>query len=104
METPIDRAGGGGFGAAGRGGTEGSLAMDKREGQAKIFLGNAKGAERDMDWKTSLASHAWSILHAALYYTLGLVLVGHCKGIPPFLPLNAMTTLRSYLSLFTSGT
>jgi len=23
-----------------------------------------------------------------------------CKGTPPFLPLNGMTTLRSYLSLF----
>jgi len=28
----------------------------------------------------------------------------YCKGTPPFLPLNSMTTLRSYLSLFTSGT
>jgi len=29
---------------------------------------------------------------------------GNCKGTPPFLPLNGMTTLRSYLSLFTSDT
>jgi len=28
----------------------------------------------------------------------------HCKGTPPFPPLTAMTTLRSYLSLFTSDT
>jgi len=27
-----------------------------------------------------------------------------CKGTPPFLPLNTMTTLQSYLSLFTSDT
>jgi len=27
-----------------------------------------------------------------------------CKGTPPFPPLNTMTTLRSYLSLFTSDT
>jgi len=27
-----------------------------------------------------------------------------CKGIPPFPPLNGMTTLWSYLSLFTSDT
>jgi len=27
-----------------------------------------------------------------------------CKGIPLFPPLNGMTTLWSYLSLFTSGT
>ena len=25
---------------------------------------------------------------------------GECKGTPPFLPLNGMTTLQSYLSLF----
>jgi len=29
---------------------------------------------------------------------------GVCKGTPPFPPLNGMTTLQSYLSLFTSGT
>jgi len=28
----------------------------------------------------------------------------NCKGTPPFLPLNGMTTLRSYSSLFTSDT
>ena len=28
----------------------------------------------------------------------------HCKGTPPFPPLNTMTTLWSYLSLFTSDT
>jgi len=27
-----------------------------------------------------------------------------CKGTPPFPPLSTMTTLRSYLSLFTSDT
>ena len=27
-----------------------------------------------------------------------------CKGTPPFPSLNSMTTLRSYLSLFTSDT
>jgi len=27
-----------------------------------------------------------------------------CKGTPPFPPLTTMTTLRSYLSLFTSDT
>ena len=27
-----------------------------------------------------------------------------CKRTPPFLPLNGMTTLQSYLSLFTSDT
>ena len=62
MGTPIDRAGSGGFGATGRGGTEGSLATDKGRGQAEMVLGDTEGAERDMDWKASLARHAWSIL------------------------------------------
>jgi len=34
----------------------------------------------------------------------GDLLGGCCKGTPPFPPLNTMTTLRSYLSLFTSDT
>jgi len=37
--------------------------------------------------------------------SLFMVAVGTvCKGTPPFLPLNGMTTLWSYLSLFTSDT
>jgi len=62
MGTPIDGAGGGGFRATGRGGTEDSLAADKGEDWAEMVLGNAEGAEHDTDWKASLARHAWSIL------------------------------------------
>jgi len=80
MGTPIDGAGGGGFGATGRGGTGGSLAVDKGGGRVKIVLGDAEGAERDMDWKASLAKRAWSILRAALYHALGSVLAGHPYG------------------------
>jgi len=46
---PIDEAGGGGFGVTGRGGTGGSLAMDKGKGRVETVLGGAEGAERDMD-------------------------------------------------------
>ena len=76
MGTPIDGAGGRGFGATGRGRTGGSLAADKGGGRAEMALGDAEGAERDTDWKASLARHTWLILHAALYHMLGLVSVG----------------------------
>jgi len=81
MGTPIDGAGGGGFGATRRRGTGGSLATDKGGGRAEMVLGNAEGAERDTDWKASLARHAWSILQAALYHVSGSVSVGHPYGI-----------------------
>ena len=62
MGTPIDKVGSGGFGATGRGGVGGSLATDKGGGRAKMVLGDVEGAERDTDWKASLARHAWLIL------------------------------------------
>jgi len=62
---------GGGFRATGRGGMGGSLAVDKGGFWAEMVLGDKEGAERDTDWKASLARHAWSILHTALYYTSG---------------------------------
>jgi len=49
MGTPIDRAGSGGFGATGRGGAEGSLAMDKGGGRVEMVLGDAEGTEHDTD-------------------------------------------------------
>jgi len=42
-----------------------------------MVLGDVEGAERDMDWKASLARHAWLILRAALYYVSGSVPAGH---------------------------
>jgi len=68
MGTPIDGAGGRGFGATGRGGAEGSLATDKGGGRAEMVLGDAEGTEHDTDWKASLARRTWSILQAALYH------------------------------------
>ena len=58
MGTPIDRVGGGGFGATergggfgatGRGGVGGNLMTDKGGGRAEMVLSGAEGAERDTD-------------------------------------------------------
>jgi len=77
MGTPIDGAGGGGFGITKRGGTGGSLTADKGGSWGEMVLGDAEGAERDMDWKVSLARHTWLILRAALYHVSGSVSAGH---------------------------
>jgi len=77
MGTPIDRAVGGGFRMTGGGGARGSLAADNGGGQAETVLSEAEGVERNTDWKASFARHAWSILLAALYHTLGSVSAGH---------------------------
>jgi len=47
--TPIDRADGGGFGATGRGGTEGNLATDNGRGRVEVVLGGVEGVECDTD-------------------------------------------------------
>jgi len=52
----MDGAGSRGFRTTKRGGMGGNLAMDKVGGQAETVLGNAEGAERNTDWKASLAS------------------------------------------------
>jgi len=49
MGTPIDRVGGGGFGATGRGGVGGNLTTDKNRGRAEMVLSGAEGAECDTD-------------------------------------------------------
>jgi len=45
----IDKAGSGGFGVTGRGGTGDNLTMDKGESRTETVLGGAEGAERDTD-------------------------------------------------------
>jgi len=80
MGTPIDGVGGRGFGATRRGRMGGSLAVDKGEGRAEMVLGDVEGAERDIDWKASLARRAWLILRAALYHTSGSVSAGRPYG------------------------
>jgi len=49
MGTPIDRAGGRGFGVTRRDGTGGSLATDKGGGQVKAVLVSAEEVEHDTD-------------------------------------------------------
>jgi len=49
METPIDRAGSGGFGVTGRDKTRGSLAMDKGGGWVEAVLVGAEEVEHDID-------------------------------------------------------
>jgi len=79
--TFIYGAGGRGFGVTGRGRTGSNLVIDKDRSQTEVVLSSTAGTECDMDWKTSLARHAWSILHAALYHVLGSVSAGHLYGI-----------------------
>jgi len=52
----MDGAGSRGFRTTKRGRMGGNLAMDKVGGQVETVLGNAEGAERNTDWKASLAS------------------------------------------------
>jgi len=49
MGTPIDRVGGRGFWATGRGEIGGSLAVDKGRGQVETVLGSVEGTEYDTD-------------------------------------------------------
>ena len=49
---------------------------------------------------TSIEHQCYMSLGLCIYYSQS----GHCKGTPPSQPLNGMTTLRSYPSLFISDT
>jgi len=49
MGTPIDRAGGGGFGMTGRGGAGGNLTTDIGGGRAEMVLVDLEGVECDTD-------------------------------------------------------
>jgi len=83
MGTPLDGAGGG---RGGLGGIEGRAAGGERSTEKGV--GRA-GAERagvtvvnwSVDWNTSFANRAWSILQAAAYQASGSVSAGRPKGI-----------------------
>jgi len=49
MGTPIDGAGGRGFGVTGRGRIGNSLTIDKDGGQVKVVLGSVEGIEHNID-------------------------------------------------------
>ena len=82
MGTPLDGAGGG---RGGLGGIEGGAAGGERSTEKGV--GRA-GAERagvtvvnwSVDWNTSFANRAWSILQAAAYQASGSVFAGRPKG------------------------
>jgi len=83
MGTPLDGAG---RGRGGLGGIEGGAAGGERSTEKGV--GRA-GAERagvtvvnwSVDWNTSFANRAWSILQAAAYQASGSVSAGRPKGI-----------------------
>ena len=47
--TPIDGAGGGGFGVTGRGRVGGNLTMDNGKGRVEMVLVGTEGVKRDTD-------------------------------------------------------
>ena len=58
MGTPIDGAGGGGFGATGRGRTGGSFTADKGGGWVEMVLGDAvMGDQREFDLETRVTTN-----------------------------------------------
>jgi len=82
MGIPPDGAGGGG---GGLGGTEGGAARGEQStkkgvGQVGAERAGVTVADRSVDWNTSFANRAWSILRAAVYQAYGSVLADCPKG------------------------
>ena len=72
-------------GRGGLGGTEGRTAegeqsTEKRIGRAEAEHIGVVVVDRSMDWNTSFANHAWSILWAAVYQASRSVFAGRPKG------------------------
>ena len=83
MGIPPDGAGRGG-GSLGRtegGATRGEQSTKKGVGQAGAEHAGVTVVDRSVDWNTSFANHAWSILWAAAYQASGSVFAGRPKGI-----------------------
>ena len=81
MGTSPDGAGGGG---GGLGGMEGGAAGEERStekgvGRARAERAGVTVVDRSMNWNTSFANHAWSILQAAAYQASGSVSACHKK-------------------------
>jgi len=83
MGIPPDGAGGGGGGLDGTegGATGGEQSTEKEVGRVGAECAEVTVVDQSMDWNTSFASHAWSILRAAAYQASGLVSAGRPKGI-----------------------
>jgi len=83
MGTPLDGAGRGGGGLGGTEGraVEGERSTKKGVGRARAERAGVMVVDWSVDWNTSFANRAWSILWAAAYQTSGSVSVGCPKGI-----------------------
>jgi len=82
MGIPPDGAGGGGRGLGGMEGraTGGERSTKKGVGQVGAERAGVTVVDWSVDWNASFASHAWSILRAAVYQASGSVSAGHPKG------------------------
>jgi len=79
---PLDGAdkGDGGLGGTEDEATGGEWSTEKGVGRVGAGCTGVTVVDRSMDWNTSFASHAWSILWAAAYQASGSVLAGCPKG------------------------
>jgi len=83
MGTLPDSAGGGG-GGLGRmegGATGGERSTEKGIGRARAERAGVMVVDQSVDWNTSFANCAWSILWAAAYQASGSVSAGRPKSI-----------------------
>jgi len=83
MGIPLDGAGRGGGGLDGMEGgvTGGERSTEKGVGRVGVECAGVTVVDRSVDWNTSFASRAWSILRAGAYQTSGSVSAGRPKGI-----------------------
>jgi len=82
MGIPLDGAGGGSGGLGGMegGATGGERSTEKGVGRVGAECVGVTVVNRSVDWNASFASHAWSILWAAVYQACRSVSAGHPKG------------------------
>jgi len=82
MGIPPDGAGRGRRGLGGMEGraTEGEQSTEKGVGRARAECAEVMVIDRSIDWNTSFANHAWSILWAAVYQASRSVSAGRPKG------------------------
>jgi len=83
MGTPLDGAGGdrGGLGGIEGGAAGGERSTEKGVGRAGAERAGVTVVDWSVDWNTSFANRAWSILQAAAYQASGSVSAGRPKGI-----------------------
>jgi len=72
--------GGGGLGGVGGGAAGGEQSTEKGVGRARAERAGVTVVDRSVDWNTSFANRAWSILRAAAYQASGSVSAGRPKG------------------------